>query len=328
MTTSTAPQAQESTQHTQGPARHLRRYTRGSPAGEVVLGYLNTQVGRLSSLDMAVRRGKPGAVHQMRVTVRRLRAALQAYPAVLSGPETKQLRDELKWLGGVLGEARDTEVLADHLHASLAAVPSELVLGPAQARITVYFAAREARARSELLEALDADRYRALRAGLDRLLQRPPLTPEAAEPAGQVLPQAVARACKRAGRRMRQAQRAPAGHKRDTTLHQTRKAAKRVRYAAEAAAPGLGRKTGRKASLLARRMKRVQSDLGDHQDAVLARAVARDIGVQAQLAGESAFSFGLLHERAHHQAISSEQHARRSWKKARRQVHRSWLPRS
>jgi hypothetical protein len=75
-------------------------------------------------------------------------------------------------------------------------------------------------------------------------------------------------------------------------------------------------------------MKQVQSDLGDHQDAVIARAAARDIGVHAHLAGENAFSFGLLHERAHHQAIASEHHARRAWTKARRQAHRGWLPNS
>ena len=62
MTTSSAPQTQERAQHTRAPARHRRRYTRHSPAGEVVLGYLNTQAGRLSSLDVAVRRGKPDAV--------------------------------------------------------------------------------------------------------------------------------------------------------------------------------------------------------------------------------------------------------------------------
>jgi hypothetical protein len=63
-------------------------------------------------------------------------------------------------------------------------------------------------------------------------------------------------------------------------------------------------------------MKNVQGVLGDHQDAVLARAAARDIGVRAHLAGENAFSFGLLHERAHHQARAAEDQARRAWRRA------------
>jgi len=305
--------------------RHRRRFTCDSPAGEVVLAYLNAQTARLTALDVAVRRDKPDAVHQMRVTVRRLRSTLQAYRAIVSGPETKQLLGELKWLGGLLGAARDSEVLAEHLHAALAAVPTELVLGPAQARVTAHFSAREASDRGELLEALDSKRYRALLIELTRLLDRPPLTPEAAEPAGKVLPRAVGHECKRVNKRMRRARHAPAGQRRDVALHETRKAAKRARYAAEAAAPALGKKVGPKARRLVKRLKHLQSALGDHQDAVIARAAARDIGVHAHLAGENAFSFGLLHERAHHQAIEAEHEARRAWRKARRASSGGWL---
>src|ERR1700761_4514520 len=106
------------------PARP-RQFTRHSPAGEVVLAYLDAQAARLSVLDLAVRRDKPDAIHQMRVTVRRLRSVLQSFTAIVSEPETRSLRAELKWLGGVLGDARDTEVLSGYLHAGLAAVPAE-----------------------------------------------------------------------------------------------------------------------------------------------------------------------------------------------------------
>jgi CHAD domain-containing protein len=307
---------------------HRRRFTRHSPAGEVVLGYLDTQAAKLSVLDLAVRRDKPDAVHQMRVTVRRLRSALQSFTAIVSKAETGHLRTELKWLGGVLGTARDNEVLADHLHAGLKAVPTELVLGPAQARVTAHFAPLEASSRRAVLDALDSERYRALRAELGRLLDSPPLTPGAAEPAGKALPLAVGRAYRRTRRRMHRADHTPAGQARDVALHETRKAAKRARYAAEATRPALGKKDGRKARRFARRMKHVQSALGAHQDAVIARATAREIGVQAHLAGENAFSFGLLHERAHHQAIACEDQAQHAWRRARRRKSRSWLPKS
>ena len=313
----------------QGPAfghgGHRKRFTRHSTAGEVVLAYLGAQAARLSALDLAVRRDKADAVHQMRVTTRRLRSTLQAFPEVLSAPDTSELRDELKWLGGVLGEARDAEVLAGHLHASLAAMPTELVIGPAQARITLYFAPVEASSRAAVLEALDSKRYRALVLDLTRLLERPPLTPAAAEPAGKVLPRALAKASHRVGRRMRRASQAPAGQPREVALHETRKAAKRARYAAEAAAPGLGKQAGRKGRRLAKRMKQLQSVLGDHQDAVIARTTAREIGIQAHLAGENAFSFGLLHERAHHQARGYQDEARGAYRRARRAARGSWL---
>ena len=307
---------------------HRRRFTRHSPAGEVVLAYLDSQAAKLGILDLAVRRDKPDAVHQMRVTVRRLRSTLQSFTPIVSEAETQHVRAELKWLGSVLGAARDNEVLTDHLHAGLKAMPTELVLGPAQARVTKYFAPMDVSTRRAVLDALDSKRYRELRAELGRLLDSPPLTPGAAEPAGKALPLAVGRAYRRTRRRMRRAGHAPAGQARDAALHETRKAAKRARYAAEATRPALGKKDGKKARRFARRMKHVQSALGAHQDAVIARMAARDIGVQAHLAGENAFSFGLLHARAHRQAIACEDEAQHAWGRAHRRKSRGWLPKS
>ena len=43
------------------------------------------------------------------------------------------------------------------------------------------------------------------------------------------------------------------------------------------------------------RVKQVQELLGDHQDAVVARPVLREIGIQAHLDGENGFTFGILH---------------------------------
>ena len=71
-------------------------------------------------------------------------------------------------------------------------------------------------------------------------------------------------------------------------LHSARKAAKRARYAAEAARPALGRPAKR----FAKRMKRVQQLLGDHQDSVVAREALRELATQAHTAGEAAFTLG------------------------------------
>jgi CHAD domain-containing protein len=205
-------------------------------------------------------------------------------------------------------------VLSTHLLTRLAGLPAEQVLGPAQARVRAHFAPREASAREALLEALNSARYYTLVAELDRLLADPPLTATAAEPAGKVLPRAIGRAYRRTRRRIHEAQRIAPGAGRDIALHETRKAAKRARYAAEAAQPALGKKTRR----FARRMKAVQSALGDHHDAVNARAAAREIGVRAHLGGDTAFTFGLLGEGAAHDAAGYEAKALRAWKHAKR----------
>ncbi|MBO0819883.1 MAG: CHAD domain-containing protein, partial [Nocardiopsaceae bacterium] len=139
-----------------GGGRHLNAR---STAGEVAAAYLGTQAARLRDLEEAVRRDEPDAVHQMRVSTRRLRAALQSFPTIWPRPVTARLRAELRWLGRALGAARDTEVLSARLHDGLDDLPAELVLGPAKARLTVHFAPRAAAGRETVIEALDSPRY-------------------------------------------------------------------------------------------------------------------------------------------------------------------------
>jgi CHAD domain-containing protein len=318
-----SPQAVPGPETGRQPASERRGFTHHSPSGDVVLAYLETQAATLKALDPAVRRDAPDSVHQMRVAARRLRSTLRSYPAIVSSPATQHMGDELKWLGAMLGEARDNEVLSDYLRARVADLPPELVLGPARARVRAHFAPREASARNVLVDALNSSRYFTMLAELDRLLADPPLAAAAAEPASEVLPQAVARAYRRTRREVRRARRAATGPARDTALHEMRKAAKRARYAAEAAEPALGKE----ARHFAKRMKAVQSALGEQHDAVTARAVAREIGIRAHLAGENAFTFGLLQERADRDAAAQQDRAMRAWKSAARRKHRGWLDR-
>ena len=301
--------------------RATEKLTRRSRAGDVVLAYIAAQSARLRALDPAVRRSEPDAVHQMRVTTRRLRAALQAFPTMFESSPSERLGGELRWLGQVLGDARDAQVLERYFAEGLARTPLELVIGPAQARVTAYFAPAHAAARDAVLEALDSPRYWGILEDLDRLLAEPLRTAPATGPAADVLPRAVAHAYRRARRRMHQARRAPAGPPRDVALHEARKAAKRLRYAAEAVQPVFGKQARR----FAKRLKAVQSVLGDHHDAITARGVAREIGVHAHLAGENAFSFGLLNERAHRDALEYQRQARSAWKRADRPKARAWL---
>ena len=89
---------------------------------------------------------------------------------------------------------------------------------------------------------------------------------------------------------MRRARQMPHGQARDVALHEARKSARRARYAAEVALPA----SGQPARTFARQMKKIQSVVGDHQDTVIARQAARDLGIGAHLAGENAFTYGLL----------------------------------
>lgn len=290
--------------------------TGSSSAGEVVLAYFRAQAETLTALDPMARLDEPDAVHKMRVAARRLRSTLRSFRDVLAPADTRALAADLHWLGGVLGAARDGEVLAGHLEAGLHRAPVELRLGPIQARIQGHFASVRATARTELLAALDSERYFSLLDDLDALLDAPPFTARAAQPATSVLPAAARRARRQMDRRMRRAWRAAPGPARNEALHQARKSARRARYASEAMAPAIGGKARR----FVRQMKRIQSVLGEHQDSVIAREVTRDLGIAAHLAAENAFSYGLLYEQDACGAEQRQAQARRIWEKASRRL--------
>ena len=84
---------------------------------------------------------------------------------------------------------------------------------------------------------------------------------------------------------------AEAGEQADHHLHEARKAAKRVRYAAESATDTLGGRTDK----LAARMEQAQETLGTHQDTVVIRDVLLDIATAAHADGEPRFTYGHLY---------------------------------
>ncbi|WP_128980450.1 CYTH and CHAD domain-containing protein [Streptomyces roseicoloratus] len=281
-------------------------------AGHAVLAYVREQADALVALDPAVRRDLPDAVHRMRVASRRLRSALKTYRKVLDRTVTDPLGDELKWLAGELGRARDLEVLEARLHAALDALPPEQTIGPVRARLRTWRAARDREARRHVLDALDSDRHLALLGRLDALLADPPLLPGAKKKAAEVLPKAIRRDHRRLSHRIDRALALDPGHERDLALHEARKAAKRARYAGDAAVPTLGKPARR----YAKRVKAVQTCLGEHQDAVVARGALLDLADEAHAAGETAFTWGVLHAREGAAAQARQQELPALWRRA------------
>ncbi|GAA3394823.1 CYTH and CHAD domain-containing protein [Cryptosporangium minutisporangium] len=273
------------------PAADQGAPRRRPTVGQLVVDHLREQVWTMLEYDPRVRRDEPDAVHKMRVATRRLRSALQTFGAVVDRSATRPVTDELKWLAGVLGEARDLEVLRASLDEKIAATADELVVGPVQARVTGHLAHQQGEAREHVLAALNGKRYFALLDALDALVEDPPLTRKARGRAARALPRTLRRGQRRVARRVDAAAALPSGEQRDVELHEARKAAKRARYAGELARPALGKAAKRYATA----MEDVQEELGAHQDSVVARQVLRELGMQAHLAGENGFTFGLLH---------------------------------
>jgi CHAD domain-containing protein len=250
---------------------------------------LAKQTGELVVWDRAVRAEADDAVHQMRVTARKIRSLLQASPDSFGLVDDAPLVGELRELGNVLGVARDAEVLADRYRSALDDVPPDLVRGPIRERLVD---GAEQRYRSGLRHALAAmrlPRYFRLLDALDEVIAESP--PADREPA----PAAVAKAGKKVRKAAKAARHAQGAADRDVAIHRIRKRAKRLRYTADA--------TG--AKKVSKRAKKLQSLLGDHQDSVVSREHLSRQAEAAHAEGEDTFTYGLLYQREGDSAVES-----------------------
>jgi CHAD domain-containing protein len=237
----------------------------GRPAAHAVRAAIGCGLERMVLNDPGARLGDPEAVRQMRVGARRLNSNLSTFASLLDREPVKKLREELRWLMGVLGDVRDLDVIASRLQAGASGPDSEL-----QPLFTLV-ARRRSRAHARLLDALRSDRYVTLVEALVDANASPPLGRAASRPARTVLTPLVASRSRKLTRDVRSLDNDASPE----DLHRVRIRAKRLRHAAEAAAPGLGRKARKRAKKVARGAAAVQDILGEMHDAVVASDLVR-----------------------------------------------------
>ncbi|WP_424187402.1 CHAD domain-containing protein [Actinokineospora sp. G85] len=290
-------------------------------AGGVALHYLRERHDDLRAHDTGVRLDVEDSIHQFRVTCRRLRSALRAFRSLFDRETVESLGAEFRWLGAELSPARDAEVLEAHLRSEVAALPEEMVLGGVAARLTAEFARAGADARGAALTVLDGDRYKAVLAAFGALLADPPLTAKATRPAAIELRKVVRKAADRLAGSVAEADAATTPADRDLALHQARKDAKKARYTVDAVEPVLGKEI----SAWRKGTKAVQTALGVHQDAVVARDALRELGVRVHLDGDNAFTYGLLWAREDARAHAAEADFVEAWDRLREAKRPRWL---
>lgn len=273
-----------------GPACPPKPTSTG-PASAVLVAYMQAQVRALKTHDPGVREDLPDAVHQLRVAARSMRSALATYSKLTNPAVARCLREELKWLAGAVGAARDTEVILFRIKDLIGTEPAGLLMGPVQERIEEHLGARAHDARAAGLAALDSDRYFRLLDSLDSFVINPPLSDLAGKPARKCTADRIAADRARLKHAVAALDSARDGAQTDSALHEVRKSAKRLRYAAEAAASIHGKRARR----LARAAEHIQQILGEHQDSLVSRELLRDLGATAQAQGVNGFSYGRLH---------------------------------
>ncbi len=228
-------------------------------------------------------------LHDMRVASRRLRAALSLFAEALP-PSAAALREELKWIGGLLGAVRDLDVQLEQLGTWLDALP-EADREPLAALRTLLETQRSA-ARAELLAALDSRRYTTFVARFARMLRGPtPRRGPAAVPVRAVAPDLI----ESRFRALRKFARKIGPETSPSDYHAVRIRSKRLRYALEFLADVYPERT----RPVIKRLVVLQDILGLHQDADVAIERLRHLAVEgaAELPPATVFAMGEVAER-------------------------------
>ncbi|HEY5422397.1 MAG TPA: CYTH and CHAD domain-containing protein [Ilumatobacteraceae bacterium] len=255
-------------------------------------------------------------LHQFRVATRRLRSDLRSLAPLLDRHWTTFVRDELRWLGGEVGRARDADVLVERLRSQVER------LAPEDAKMADRLVDRAsndaAEARQHVTAAMSADRYLALLDVLVEAATDPRLAVEPTDMADLPSRDFVADIVRKPWKRLARSVKGLEPYSPDAVYHAVRIKSKRARYAAEAVAPVAGRDARRFADAVAE----VQTVLGEHHDAAVAeawlRAAAKAVPSTRLVAGE-------LIEMEREDRARLRKEFTDVWKKASRPKLRKWM---
>lgn len=101
--------------------------------------------------------GNPDGLHQMRIALRRMRAALSVFSEAVADGEVATIKRELKWIGTLLGKARDIDVL---LREALYPLRDKHREEPGIGALVATSEKRRARAYRDAATAVSSERFR------------------------------------------------------------------------------------------------------------------------------------------------------------------------
>lgn len=231
----------------------------------------------------ATRDGQPEALHQMRVGLRRLRAAVSLFSDVVADAQRETVKDSLKWIGGQLGSARDLDVfISDIVEPQRAANPEH----PEWEAIYREVMERRGDAYAGAFEAISSDRFRSALLDLGawieigdwagNTLADSPVADHAAEKLSR-----LRRAIKKRGKSL--------GDLGTAERHRLRIRAKRLRYATEFfSATFAGKKSAKRQKKSLAALETLQDALGALNDLATRQSLLGPGGQTLHLAAPGA----------------------------------------
>ncbi len=269
---------------------------------EHIQARLQSQFTQMVLHDPGTRLGRDNeALHQMRVATRRMRAIFRAVRSFLEPEWAKKVRGKVGWIGSLLGEVRDWDVLLESLEKEYSSL--ELPEKQSFTPILRTFQDERSASRARLLEGLRSDRYVDLLNTLENTLTHLPFQPDH--------PGMVDLAKKSFGKLEEYVESTQCRFPRQE-LHRIRILVKRARYTVELTAPFLGKRAKR----FLQHAKSLQEVLGEHQDALVVESQILSVHTLARSPGV-AFAKGILVERYRNRQRMARRKVPRLWEKLR-----------
>jgi inorganic triphosphatase YgiF len=219
--------------------------------------------------------GRPEALHQMRIGLRRLRASLAVFDEIVGDDDLAKIKTELRWITQELGPARDLDVFETEVLRPLrASRPEDEVIAASHRDVQQQRMAAYARAAA----ATRSSRFRGAMLRLAEWIETGPWTvdEERTELRARAVSEYAAKKLARLRKRIKR-KGADLRHRSVSQRHRLRIRAKRLRYATEffaATFPGAASAKRRTESLAA--LKDLQDALGGLNDLATRHALMVD----------------------------------------------------
>ncbi len=225
----------------------------------------------------------PEFLHDLRIAVRRTRTVLAEAKAVLPAPILGPARAEFAWLADLTGSPRDLDVYL--LEWPRYTDPFDEEVASTLEPVRDLLERRRAEAHDELAGALRSERATGLMATWRTWLEQPLGGDDLPARAGRPLGPLVARRIARAHGVVLERGRLVGPDTPAEPVHDLRKDAKRLRYLLECFGSLL---PNRARGQFVKRLKALQDNLGEHQDAAVHVGLLRGIAHELHHAGASA----------------------------------------
>jgi CHAD domain-containing protein len=241
------------------------------------------------------------AVHQMRVALRRLRAAISLFSAVVADDRTEAIKTELRWLAKELGPARDLDTL---LFEVIQPLRKRHAKEPGLASISNMFTRKRLRSYRQAQQAVQSARFRTLVLDTSEWVEAGPWSrsEDALMRARHEMPiemyaaEQLSHRCRRIRRRG-----ARINDPDPEQLHRLRIQVKKVRYATEFFSSVYhGKKSAKQCKKIRSSLMQLQNCLGRVNDIVTHKALFTDIieshakGLTEEQSRHRAFAAGLI----------------------------------